>query len=145
MNVLLMRYGFPIAVISRDDRLRYYDALEFSQPSDLSAFIALLCECTHESLEEYKQAAAEQMAQEEWAKSLGDRLGTPGRARAANEYELWRSAQDLFRGYMRQTADMIDESSSFGNVYFKDFGMLELEKYLALKSGDSAKRTWFSA
>ena len=31
MNLLLMRAGYPIAVITKDDRSRYYDALEQSQ------------------------------------------------------------------------------------------------------------------
>ena len=35
-NLLLMRYGFPIAIITKEDRLRYYDALEESQASDLT-------------------------------------------------------------------------------------------------------------
>jgi hypothetical protein len=30
-----------------------------------------------------------------------------------------------------------------GHVYFKDFGILEFEKYVLLRQGESAKRTWF--
>jgi Fic family protein len=30
LNLILMRYGYPIAIITKDDRLRYYDALEES-------------------------------------------------------------------------------------------------------------------
>ena len=66
MNLMLMRFGFPIAVISRDDRLRYYDALEISQSSDLTAFVALVSECLEESLEEYEAAADEQGEAIEW-------------------------------------------------------------------------------
>ena len=54
MNLMLMRHGYPIAVIAKEDRLRYYDALEFSQASDLTPFIVLLAECIEESLEEYE-------------------------------------------------------------------------------------------
>ena len=35
------------------------------------------------------------------------------------------------------------EAADFGDVYFKDFGNLEFEKYSALKLGESAKRAWF--
>lgn len=34
MNLILMRHGYPIAVIAKEDRLRYYDALEDSQTSE---------------------------------------------------------------------------------------------------------------
>lgn len=143
MNLVLMRFGIPIAIIDREDRMRYYDALEQAQSSDLSSFVALLCECIHESLEEYEQAAEEQKETQEWARSLAERLGAQEEARRRNEYEVWRSAMDLLMGYMRQTAQMIDDSVAAAKIYFKEFGHLDIQKYLTLKNGRSAKRTWF--
>ncbi len=144
MNLILMRYGFPIAIISREDRLRYYDALEESQASDLSSFLALLVESIEESLEEYEAAAKEQREQEEWAKSLAGRFSEAERIKAKNEYEVWKSAMDLLKGYMRQTASLIDSSADdLAKIFFRDFGALEFEKYLSLRQRKSAKKTWF--
>lgn len=143
MNLVLMRSGIPIAIIARDDRMRYYDALEQAQTSDLSGVVALLCECVHESLEEYEKAADEQREQEEWAKSIAERFEAQAGKREAAEYEVWRSAMDLLMGHMRQTALMISESTRFARIWFKEFGHLTLDKYVALKHRQSAKRTWF--
>lgn len=143
MNLLLMRYGYPIAIITKDDRLRYYDALEQSQESDLSGLIALVSECVEESLEEYERAVEEQVEQEEWARTVAGSFTRQERVRAGNEYELWKSAMDLLKGYFRQTAEILDETATFGRVYFKDFGTLEFEKYGSLRRGQSVKRTWF--
>lgn len=143
MNLMLMRYTFPIAIITKEDRLRYYDALEVSQATDLTLFVDLLSEAIQESLEEYEFASREQRAQEEWATSLASRFTAPERTRAENEYEIWRAAMDLLRSYVRQTAEMIDAEAALARVYFKDFGELPFEKYLSLRSGESAKRTWF--
>lgn len=143
MNLLLMRYGYPIAIITKDDRLRYYDALEQSQGSDLSGLVSLVSECVEESLEEYELAVAEEVQQEEWARAVAARLTRQEGVRAGNEYELWKSAMDLLKGYFRQTAEILDESATFGRVFFKDFGTLEFEKYASLRQGQSAKRTWF--
>ena len=143
MNLVLMRFGIPIAIISRDDRLRYYDALETAQASDLSSFVALLCECVHESLEEYEDAAKERKGQEQWVKSPAERFEVQEAAKLRNEHEVWRSAMDLLMGYMRQTAEMISESASAARIYFREFGHLEVEKYMKIKNGQSAKRTWF--
>lgn len=143
MNLILMRYGYPIAIILKEDRLRYYDALEDSQSSDLSAFIALLAECVGESLEEYKEAAQEQREQTEWAQSLAQKFTQTERVRAENEYEVWRNAMELFKSYIRDTAELFNDAADFGNVYLKDFGNLAFEKYSALRQGNSAKRTWF--
>ncbi len=50
---------------------------------------------------------------------------------------------ELLKGYFRQTADMLDEMAQIADVYFRDFGTLEFEKYLTLRAGDSVKKTWF--
>lgn len=143
MNLILMRYGYPIAIITRDDRLRYYDALEISQSSDLTPFISLVVECTHESLEEYEKAVKEQQERAEWAQSLASRFATKELTKARNEYEVWKSAMDLLKSYFRQTAELLDQSTPAGKLYFRDFGVLEFEKYLSLRMEGSAKKTWF--
>lgn len=144
MNLMLMRHGYPIAIVTKEDRLRYYDALEFSQASDLTPFVVLVAECIEESLEEYEAAAKEQREQIEWATSLADRFTQPERIRAENEYEVWKSAMELLKSHLQQTVHTLDQQATdFGNVYLKDFGTLEFEKYSALRCGESAKRTWF--
>ncbi len=144
LNLILMRHGFPIAIISKEDRLRYYDALEESQGSDLTPFTGLLAECIEESLEEYEQAAEEQRAHIELVESLTQKFTEPERVRAENEYEVWRNAMELLKSHLRQTANNLNESlGRQGEVFFRDFGHLEFEKYAAFRSGESAKRTWF--
>lgn len=143
LNLILMRYGYPIAVISREDRLRYYDALEISQSSDLTAFVSLLMECVDESLEEYEEAAKEQRETTEWARSLADKFDQKEKIKAANQYEVWKSAMDLLKSLFRQMADILSASANTSEIFFRDFGTLEFEKYLSLKNYGSAKKTWF--
>ena len=143
MNLILMRAGYPIAVITREDRTRYYDALEESQSSDLTPFIALLLESVEETLEEYETAAQEQRAQIEWAESLVSRFSQREQTLARNEYEVWRSAMDLLFNHYQQLVDQLDETAVLARVFINNFGMLPFEKYIALKQRQSAKRTWF--
>lgn len=143
MNLMLMRYGYPIAIITKEDRFRYYDALESSQASDLTPFVVLVAEAIKESLEEYEAAADEQREQIEWATSLAARFTKPERIRAENEFEVWKNAMELLKSYLQQTVDLLDQAADYGDVYLKDFGTLEFEKYSALRHGNSAKRTWF--
>lgn len=143
MNLILMRYGFPIAVVTKEDRLRYYDALEISQTSDLTPFVSLIAECVEESLEEYEEAANEQREKIEWAKSLASKFDQKEKTRASNQYEVWKNAMELLKSLFKQNVEFLAASSSLGDVYFRDFGMLEFEKYLSLKNFGSAKKTWF--
>ena len=143
LNLMLMRYRYPIAIITKEDRFRYYDALEGSHGSDLTQFVTLLSECIEESLEEYEAAANEQREQTEWAASLAKRFTQPARIRAENEYEVWKNAMELLKSHLQQTVDMINQVAEFGSVHLKDFGNLDFDKYSALRRGVSAKRTWF--
>ncbi|MBI5562600.1 MAG: Fic family protein [Deltaproteobacteria bacterium] len=143
MNLFLMRYGFPIAVVLREDRLRYYEALEISQSSDLTPFIDLISECVVESLDEYEAAAREHRETVEWARSLAQRFSEQELRRVSNHYEIWKNAMELSKSYMRDAAMLIDGSASLARVYFKDFGTLDFEKYLSLRQAESAKKTWF--
>lgn len=143
LNLMLMRHGYPIAIIAKEDRFRYYDTLEASQASDLTPFIVLLAECIEESLEEYEAAATEQRAQAEWAASLAERFTRPERIRAENEYEVWKNAMELLKSVFQNTVSILNQNIDYGIIVLKDFGNLEFEKYSALRRGESAKRTWF--
>lgn len=143
MNLLLMRYGFPIAVITREDRSRYYDSLELSQVSDLTGFVSLVSESLEESIEEYEAAASEQRDAQEWAKSIAIKFAAKQQAAALNHYEVWKNAMALLKSLIRQTAALLDTSTNVGRIHFSDFGSLGFEKYLSLKNYGSAKKTWF--
>jgi Fic family protein len=143
LNLILMRFGYPIAIITKEDRSRYYDALERSQTSDLTGLVALIVECLEESLEEYEAAALEQREHEEWAQSIVGKLQRAEQVRASNQYEVWRNAMELLKSVFRQTVEIVDATAVLADVWFKDFGQLDLEKYLALNSYSSAKKTWF--
>lgn len=144
MNLILMRLGYTICIITREDRLRYYDSLEESQAGDLTPLIELIYENVEESLEEWEKAAKEQQVHQEWLTSVTAKFQQPELNQATNEYEVWRRAMDLFGSYFKQTVDAWNEQLSVGSVslHFRDFGTLDFHKYLSLRDGGSAKRTW---
>jgi len=146
MNLVLMRSGYPIAIITKDDRERYYDALEASQTSDLTGVVGLVQESVTESLQEWQYAVDQQKQQEEWAKAIIGTIGEREETRARNDYEVWRAAMELLKGYFKQTVDLLaDEASRTGlvRIWFKDFGELEFEKFSSLRRRISVKQTWF--
>ncbi len=143
MNLILMRAGYPIAIVTRDDRARYIDALEHSQVSDLTPFIALLIECISETLEEYETAAQEQKQQQEWTRTLASRISASEMPRMTNEYELWKSAMELLVSHYQNIVNQLNDTVPLTQIYISTFGMLAFEKYLALRQRQSAKQTWF--
>ena len=145
MNLILIRYGYPICIILKEERLRYYDALEESQASNLTPLLELVYENVEESLEEYEQATAEQRERQKWLESIRQTVEGPRENQLRNEYEVWQGGMELLKSYFQQAVDELNEMMSFGDVRFKckDFGSLEFEKYRQLSNSKSAKRTWF--
>ena len=71
-------------------------------------------------------------------------MAAPERSRQTNDYEVWSRAMDLFREHFRVVAEQLDEAADgLYRVYFKEFGRLELNKYLSLRTSQSVRRTWF--
>lgn len=139
MNLLLIRHGYPIAIITKDDRQRYYDALEESDKGgDLTPFLRLVLESVDESIEIYEQAAQTQLDLQQFVHSLIREKENVLR----NEYEVFEAAMRLFKGYFRQVVQMYNEQA-IDRVGFRDFGILEFEKYQSLRISQSAKKTWF--
>src|SRR5690606_15941420 len=56
MNLILMREGFPPAIILRNDRKKYYDALNSANGGNYSRLILLMCQALERSLNIYLQA-----------------------------------------------------------------------------------------
>ena len=145
MNLVLIRSGYPICIIAREERLRYYHALEESQAGNLTPLLELVYENVVESQEVWETAAEEQKREKERRVQTAVRLEQPVKIRVQNEYEVWFNSMELLKSYFKQFVDDVNETTSFGSVHleFKDFGTLSYEKYLALRERGSAKRPWF--
>ena len=144
MNLVLMRSGYPIGIITREDRERYYDAIAESEGSDLTPLVGLLSEAVLESLEEWEKAAEQQREMVEWTESVARQITHATRNEITNEYEIWKNAMELFKSFVRQAVGGLNVGfGGLAQAYFKDFGLIEIEKYQQLSGMISAKRTWF--
>lgn len=144
LNLLLIRSGYPLVIITRDERLRYYEALEESQAGNLTPFIQLVLEAAQESMVVYEAAAKQQISLTEFAEDVAIKQ----RAKATAEYQITENAMRLLKSYFQQAVDAINDSMrkilfQKSSIYLKDFGTLDFEKYRLLKTGQGAKKTWF--
>ena len=142
---MLMRFGYPIAVITKEDRIRYYEALKEADQGDLTAFCSLVLECVQESLEEYQRAAIEKRESQEWAKSIVSKITAKEETRLGHEYDVWKSAMEILRSTFREKIAILNEAAAGTGqftCYYKDFGYLEFEQWLALRNFKSVKKAW---
>ncbi len=145
MNLLLMRSGIPIAVITTEDRIRYYEALEEAQSTDLSAFLMLLGESVEETIDEYEHAVGQQAVRQEWAASLVSRLNQDEQRKQEVEFDVWRNAFGLLKGLFAEIAETMNsiQAVPLGRISIIDYSEPDLEKYIVLKQGRAAKKNWF--
>ncbi len=88
MNILLLRAGYPLATIRKEDRPRYYDALERSHAGDLSEWVTLLAERVTDSIREYRRAQDEAERAEGPVTSLSQRYRET-QAGPPPDYLMW--------------------------------------------------------
>lgn len=145
MNLILIRRGYPICVITKEERFRYYDALEESQAGNLTPLAELIYESVVESQEVWEEAAEQQKKDRERRVQFAARLEQPVTIRAQNEYQVWFNAMELLKSYFKQFVEDVNDSTATRsvNLNYKDYGILSDEKYLALNDKRSAKDTWF--
>lgn len=56
MNLLLMRHGYPITMVLKVDRKRYYDCLRQADQEDIKAFVDFIARNVERSLDIYLDA-----------------------------------------------------------------------------------------
>jgi len=53
MNLILLRNGYPLAVIRNEDRSRYYDLLEKAHQGETADFVAFVAQAVDRTLDIY--------------------------------------------------------------------------------------------
>ena len=96
----------------------------------LTPFISLVCDTLEESLDEYEKAVKEQREKIEWARSLMTQVKTQQENKVRVQYDVWRSAMELLRGYFKQTVGTLNQVSNIITVYFTGYDVIDFEKYL---------------
>lgn len=145
MNLIFIRCGYPICIITKEERFRYYDALEESQAGNLTPLAELIYESVVESQEVWEEAADQQKQEEERQRQIAARLEEPELRRARNEYQVWFSAMELLKSYFKQWVEDVNDSTTTRgvNLNYKGFDTFSEEIYLSLRNRRSAKKTWF--
>lgn len=140
LNIIMMRYNYPIPVITTDERQRYYDALEASQWSELTPFISLIYEDILESLGIYEESAKRRRQDQVSFAKLGTQLVSPSDESEAQEIAVFSAAIDLLASQFERAVTELHNQGA--QVYFKHFDRLTTEKYLQIKRRGHARRTW---
>nr|CDS34457.1 adenosine monophosphate protein transferase [Hymenolepis microstoma] len=57
MNLILMRAGYPPAIVRKEDRAAYYECLKSANEGDVRPFIRFIADCAETAIDEYLRAS----------------------------------------------------------------------------------------
>lgn len=134
MNLLLMRQGFPVVVVRRKDRQRYYEVLRRSDDCDIGPFLELLTERCHDSLTQMDRIRKA---------SEGINIALE-RVRAAEErkYRIWLDGIRLMASALDDALKNVAEAAPAFSAQVQLYDTPDLDDYLALSARDISGSTW---
>lgn len=135
MNLLLMRGGYPISNIRREDRPTYYEALAFADVGIYDPIITLAADRIDDLLREYQRLIGETRRTREWAEKWKGKELDVQRRREQREYELWFTRMRQVRLEFEKAADLLNDNLTEIEVEFFDYRKdIDFDSYQQLRS-----------
>lgn len=143
LNLILLKKGFPICNIRRDERPAYYDALSLADSGHYEPIIEIIAENSTNLFTEYTRVKDESNRLKEWALKLGNRDHQARLAKAKTEFELWQNKVNQIKLEFKQAVTILNESVKTYYISFYEYPPITLEKYQQLKEKGIAPGTNF--
>ena len=134
-NLLLMRAGFPVVLIRKSDRQRYYEALREADSGDLGPLLELFVQRSHDSLRQIDRIrmAAVQISNAVLEVQAAER----------QRYQIWQDALRLLLSNLQEAFRRCEQVPGFETL-FKNYDLPSEEDYLAIQRRDVAANSWLA-
>jgi Fic family protein len=135
MNLILLKRGFPICNIRREDRPTYFDALAFADLGIFDPLIRIVYERSADLFSEYTRIRTETKRTAEWAARWGTKETEVLRKREAREMELWQSRIRQVMLEFQNSAELLADELEQLDIQFYDYKTdgITFEKYQDLR------------
>lgn len=143
LNLILVRAGYPVVNIRRDDRPRYYEALNSADTGLYSPLVSLALDRALEVFNEMKRVREETDRMKVWADKLGQKAAETAQRREEREYRIWLSAFETVRLEFQSRAEALDDQLDSVDIAFKAYPPPDFSKFITLKEKGQAPQSWF--
>ncbi len=111
MNILLMKHGYPLTVILKNDRSKYYGALEDADNDNYQSLVRLVAQSTERTLDIYIKILSPKL-QTKFVRLSSASKGTPysskylnllarqGKLEAHKEGRIWKTTTEAIQNYV---------------------------------------------
>lgn len=143
LNLILVRSGYPVVNIRREDRPRYYEALTFADVGLYSALISLALDRSLEVFSEMKRVREETDRMKVWADKLGQKEAAVAQRREEREHRIWLSSLETVRLEFQSRAEVLADELDSVEISFKAYPPPDFSKYIQLRDKGRAPQSWF--
>ncbi|UZO81163.1 Fic family protein [Aquimarina sp. ERC-38] len=143
LNLILLKNGFPICNIRRDERPDYYNALSLADEGEYEPIIEVVTKNCTTLFAEYVRIKDESNRLKDWAKRIGTKDTQQRLAKSKAEFELWLNKVNQIKLEFKQVVSVIDQNVESFYVSFYEYPLITFEKYQQLKETGMAPNTNF--
>lgn len=137
MNLILIRAGYPVVLIRRKDRNRYYDALGASDDGDIAPLTELIIKRSEDSFRQVERVRAAETGVTEAV------LRQERQLRA--QYETWRTAMLLMVRAIEEFAETVrDEMGGSVRLTTREYEQVTEDDFAALARRDASGNGWLA-
>ncbi len=134
MNLVLLREGYPIVIIRRKDRQRYYEALRVSDQGDITQMVELIVERSYDSLRQIDRVRTAAAGVSLAIQRLQEK--------EAREYAIWSDAMRLFRSTLEDALKGLPGRDPAFLVNTLSYDLPSQTDFHLLTQRDSSGNTW---
>ncbi|MEM1003362.1 MAG: Fic family protein [Bacteroidota bacterium] len=143
LNLILLKRGYPICNIRRDERPDYYNALSLADDSEYEPIVEVVTKNCSNLFAEYARVRDESNRLKDWAKRIGAKDTQQRLAKSKAEFELWLNKARQIKLEFKQVVAVIDENVESFYVSFYEYPEITFEKYQQLTEKGIAPSTNF--
>jgi fido (protein-threonine AMPylation protein) len=130
MNLILLRHGYPICNIRREDRPKYYDALSFADVGLYEPLVNLILDSCAGLFAEYVRIRTETKRMADWAERWGTKETEILVRRESREMELWLSRiRQVFLEFQKATELLNDKLENIELSFYDYKTELSFDRY----------------
>ncbi len=142
-DIVLLEGNLTCAIIQKQDRREYLDALTSADEGDFNPLVQLVANRASKTFDRY---LAEISAEEEtdlWVKEITSETGVRLQQKRKLTYDRWSRKMEQLRWEFEVCASKVTEASQDIDVHLKKYDLVDLGRWDSIRSGARAERTWF--
>lgn len=140
--VLLKNNYVPASVQPEDRERNYYEALESADLGSGEDFLEIVAKNVLRTSERYLSIIRAEKSKTTWIQGIAKAASEKVKQTDHRKFLIAQKAYDSLKHEFESICAELNSQLTDMRVNFKDYGSLDFEKYLALRSKGRASRTW---